>query len=131
MKKFKVGQFEKIERKITSESIEQFAELSGDQNPIHLDEEFASNSFFGERIAHGFLYGSLISAVLGTKLPGPGSIYISQEMNFKKPVFINDLVTAKVTVLEYKEDKSILVLETVCFKNENEILIDGKAVMKV
>ncbi len=102
-----------------------------DFNPVHLDEKYVENTIFKKRIVHGYLYGSLISAIIGTKMPGPGSIYIHQEMNFKKPVFLDEVVTAVVKITEIKPEKSIIYLETICYKNNNEIVLDGKAIIKL
>src|SRR5256884_9514216 len=87
------------ERTITDSDIVRFAEVSGDRNPVHLDAAYAARSPFGQRIAHGFLIGSLISAVLGTDLPGPGTIYLGQTLKFLAPVHINDSVTVSVEVI--------------------------------
>ncbi|HVQ37668.1 MAG TPA: MaoC family dehydratase, partial [Pyrinomonadaceae bacterium] len=126
-----VGDTASISKQITDDAIRAFAELSGDHNPVHLDEEFASTTRFGRRIAHGMLGASLISAVLGTELPGSGSIYLSQTLKFLSPVFLGDTVTARVTVTKVREDKSIVTLETVCENQSGETLIRGEAVVLV
>jgi len=131
MNSLMVGQEASISKSFTAKDVELFAELSTDCNPVHLDESYAQNTIFKKRIVHGYLYGSLISAIIGTKLPGPGSIYIHQEMNFKKPVFLNEIVTAVIKITEIKPEKSIIYLETICYKNENEIVLDGKAIIKL
>lgn len=127
----KVGDTASISKQITDDDIRAFAELSGDHNPVHLDEAFASASRFGRRIAHGMLGASLISAVLGTELPGSGSIYLSQTLKFLSPVYLGDTVTARVTVTKVREDKSIVTLETVCENQNGETLIRGEAVVLV
>ena len=127
----KVGDTASISREITDKDICAFAELTGDDNPVHLDETFASKTRFGRRIAHGMLGASLISAVLGTELPGKGSIYLSQSLRFIGPVYIDDIVTARVTVQKVQEDKSIVTLETVCENQRGETLIHGEAVVLV
>jgi 3-hydroxybutyryl-CoA dehydratase len=127
----KVGDTASISRKITDEEIRAFAELTGDHNPVHLDEGFANKTRFGRRIAHGMLGASLISAVLGTELPGPGSIYLSQTLQFLGPVYMDDTVTARVTVQKVREDKSIVTLETVCENQRGETVIRGEAVVLV
>jgi 3-hydroxybutyryl-CoA dehydratase len=129
--KFKVGDKASLSRQITDADIRAFAELSGDFNPVHLDDAFASTTRFGRRIAHGMLGASLISTVLGTKLPGQGAIYLSQTLQFLAPVFPGDTVTAKVTVTKIKEGKPILTLETVCENQRGETLIKGEAVVLV
>jgi acyl dehydratase len=127
----KVGDTASISRRITDVDIRFFAELTGDNNPVHLDEGFAVKTRFGRRVAHGMFGASLISAVLGTELPGPGSIYLSQTLQFLGPVYIDDIVTARVTVQKIREDKSIVTLETVCENQRGETLIRGEAVVLV
>lgn len=128
---YQIGQFASMKKVFSDKDVETFAELSSDKNPIHLDEDFANQSLFGRRIVHGFLVGSLISAVFGTKLPGEGAIYLNQEMNFRKPVYHGDEITATVIVTNIKKDKGILYFDTKCENNKGEIVIDGKAVLKV
>jgi 3-hydroxybutyryl-CoA dehydratase len=127
----KVGDTASISRRITDVDIRFFAELMDDHNPVHLDEGFAQKTRFGRRIAHGMFGASLISAVLGTELPGPGSIYLSQTLQFLGPVYIDDMLTARVTVQKIREDKSIVTLETVCENQRGETLIRGEAVVLV
>jgi 3-hydroxybutyryl-CoA dehydratase len=127
----KVGDTVSISRRITDVDIRFFAELTGDNNPVHLDEGFAEKTRFGRRIAHGMFGASLISAVLGTELPGQGSIYLSQTLQFLGPIYIDDLLTARVTVKKIREDKSIVTLETVCENQRGETLIRGEAVVLV
>lgn len=128
---FYVGQSASLTKVFKSDEVEAFAEMSLDKNPIHLDEDYAEHSRFGRRIVHGFLVGSLISAVFGTQLPGEGAIYLHQEMDFRKPVFHNDEITAIVTVTNIRKDKSILYFDTRCENNKGEVVIEGKAVLKV
>lgn len=127
--KLKPGDTASISKLIGDADIRAFAELSGDFNPIHLDDEFARTTRFGRRIAHGMLGASLISTVLGTKLPGQGAIYLSQTLQFQAPIFAGDTVTAKVTVTKIKEGKPIVTLETVCENQRGETLIKGEAVV--
>lgn len=115
--------------KVTDELIRSFAELSGDRNPIHLDEGMAQRSRFGRRIAHGMIPASLISAIIGNSLPGPGTIYLSQTLQFLAPVFVDEVVTARVTVTGIKEGKPIATLETVCENQKGEIVLKGEAVV--
>ena len=129
--KFKLGDTASISRIISDADIRGFSELSGDSNPVHLDDEFARTTRFGRRIAHGMLGASLISTVLGTRLPGQGAIYLSQTLQFLAPIFPDDTVTAKVTVTKIKEGKPILTLETVCENQRGETLIRGEAVVLV
>lgn len=109
--------------------VEGFGKLVGDLNPLHFDEAFARTTRFGRRIAHGMLSASLISAVIGNKLPGPGSIYISQSLQFTSPVYLGDEITAKVTVLTVRDDKPIATLETICSKHDGTVVLKGQAVV--
>ena len=128
---FYIGQTASLKKVFKSEEVLAFAELSMDKNPIHLDQEYAEQSCFGKRIVHGFFVGSLISAVFGTQLPGEGAIYLHQEMNFRKPVYHDDEITATVTVTNIRQDKSILYFDTKCENDRGEVVIDGKAILKV
>lgn len=128
---FYLGQSASLTKVFKSEEVEAFAEMSLDKNPIHLDEDYAEHSRFGRKIVHGFLVGSLISAVFGTQLPGEGAIYLHQEMDFRKPVYHNDEITAIVTVTNIRKDKSILYFDTRCENGKGEVVIEGKAVLKV
>ena len=114
---------------VSDKLIRSFAELSGDHNPIHLDESFAHESRFRRRIAHGMIPASLISATIGNSLPGPGTIYLSQTLQFLAPVFVDETVTARVTVINIKEGKPIATLETVCENEKGEIVLKGEAVV--
>jgi 3-hydroxybutyryl-CoA dehydratase len=127
--KLKVGDTASIARTITDRDVRAFADLTGDHNPVHLDEAVAQRSRFGRRIAHGMFGASLISAVLGTRLPGEGSIYLSQSLQFLGPVFIDDTLTARVTVQMVKEEKGIVTLETVCENQRGETVIRGEAIV--
>ena len=130
MKNFKIGQEEKLKKVFTGEDVEMFAKLSMDMNPVHIDEEYAKNSFFGRRIVHGFLSSSLISAVIGTQLPGPGAIYLHQDINFRKPVYLGDEITAIVRVVNIKPEKRLLYLDTKCVNTNGDIVVDGEAIVK-
>ena len=123
-----VGQSAEMSRVVGAGDLEAFAEVSGDNNPVHLDEAYARETAFGERIAHGMLSGAYISAVLGTKLPGPGAIYLSQSLRFRRPVRIGDLVTARVTVAGLDPDKARVTLTTACEVN-GKTVVDGEAVV--
>ena len=125
--KFKVGDSAEITKIITETDIQAFAEVTGDHNPIHLDDEFARSTRFGRRIAHGMLTASLISSVLANKLPGEGSIYLGQSLQFVAPVFPGDEVTARVTIKQIRDDKPILKLDTICVNQHNETVIRGEA----
>jgi 3-hydroxybutyryl-CoA dehydratase len=121
---------ESFSKTVSSSDVVGFAEVTGDRNPIHLSEHFAARTAFGTRIAHGLYTASLISALLGTRLPGPGAIYISQTLNFRAPVRIGDTVTVVVTVVELVPEKSRARLHCICTV-DNEIVLDGEALVKV
>lgn len=124
-----IGDSASITKTFSDEDVRSFAEISGDKNPVHLDDKFAAQTQFKKRLVHGMLTAGLISAVLGTELPGPGSIYLSQSINFRAPVFIGDTITAMVTVVKVREGKSIVTLETIC-KNQNDVVVlKGEAVL--
>jgi len=129
--KIKVGDTASVTKTFTQEDVQKFAELSGDHNPIHLDEEHARGTRFGRRIAHGMLTSSLISNVIGNELPGVGSIYLGQMLQFLAPVFPGDIITARATVTSVREDKPIVKLETVCKNQRDEIVIKGEATVLV
>lgn len=125
-----VGQSAEMMRVVGSADIEAFAEVSGDTNPVHLDEAYARGTTFGGRIAHGMLSAAYISAILGTKLPGPGAIYLSQQLRFRRPVKIGDPVVARVTVKELDDKRGHATLTTVCEVN-GKTVVDGEAVVMV
>jgi 3-hydroxybutyryl-CoA dehydratase len=125
--KFKVGDTAEISRTITSEDIRAFADVSGDHNPVHFDDEFARRMRFEGRIAHGMLTASLLSSAIGNQLPGPGTVYLGQALQFVAPVYPGDTITARVTVTSIREDKPILKLETVCVNQRNEPVLKGEA----
>jgi 3-hydroxybutyryl-CoA dehydratase len=123
----KVGDKFSTERTVTDELIRKFAEVSGDYNPLHLDDEFAKDTRFGRRIAHGMLSGAFISAVLGYKLTERKIVYLSQTLKFTAPVFIGDTVTTTATVTHIREDKPIVTMETVCTNQNGETLVTGES----
>ena len=125
-----VGLTETFSKTVSSSDVVGFAEVTGDRNPIHLSEHFAARTTFGTRIAHGLYTASLISALLGTRLPGPGAIYISQTLNFRAPVRIGDTVAVTVTVAELIHEKSRARLACTCKVGE-DIVLDGEALVKV
>lgn len=129
MSELKIGQSASVSRSFSAEEVKVFADLSLDHNPIHIDKAFAERSMFGQRIVHGMLVSSLFSGLLGEKLPGPGTIYLSQKSSFKKPVFIDQEVTAEVEVVAIREDKPIITLKTTCFSTDREVLVSGEAVV--
>lgn len=129
--KFKIGDTASVTKTITQDDIENFADLSGDHNPIHLDKDYAAQTRFGSRIAHGLLTSSLISAVIGNKLPGLGSIYLGQTLQFVAPVFPGDTIVARATVTSVREDKPIVKLQTICINQHDKVVIKGEATVLV
>jgi 3-hydroxybutyryl-CoA dehydratase len=127
----KIGDKFSTSKQITDAVVRAFAELSGDYNPIHLDEEFAKNTRFGKRIAHGMISGALISAVLGYELKDRKIVYLSQTLKFTAPVFIDDTVTATATVTNIREDKNIVTVETICTNQNGETVVKGEAAIMV
>ncbi len=125
----KIGQHAGLSRKLSKEDIKLFAVMSGDVNPAHLDEVYASNSIFRGIIGHGMWPGALISTVLGTVLPGPGTIYLSQDLRFSKPVRVGDTVHVRLTVREKRSDKPVVTLDCECRNDLGEMLVSGKAVV--
>ena len=123
-----IGDTASISKVITAEMIETFAEISGDTNPVHLDENAAKESIFGERVAHGILVTGLISNVLGCKLPGHGSIYVSQSVQFLRPVKINDEITASVEIISKDERRGTCKCKTICTNQHGKVVIKGEAV---
>jgi 3-hydroxybutyryl-CoA dehydratase len=124
-----VGQRASIRKTITEADVVLFGCVTGDMNPLHTDDITARESRFGKRIAHGMLAAGLISAVLGMQLPGAGTIYLKQTLNFRKPIFINDTVTATVTVTALRDDKPIATLQTIVTNQDGEVCVDGEAVV--
>jgi acyl dehydratase len=127
---YKVGDKATTTKAFSDQDVKLFAELSTDKNLIHLDDAYSATTIFKQRIVHGSLVSSLISAVLGNKMPGNGSIYLSQTVNFKRPVFLNDEVTCVVEIMEILTEKSIYKLSTNCYNSNNEMVIEGNAVIK-
>ncbi|HEX8264299.1 MAG TPA: MaoC family dehydratase [Pyrinomonadaceae bacterium] len=127
----KIGDKFSTSKQITDSVVRAFADLSGDYNPIHIDEEFAKTTRFGRRIAHGMISGALISAVLGYEFKERRVVYLSQTMKFVAPVFIDDTVTATATVTNIRKDKNIVTLETVCNNQNGETTLKGEAVVMI
>ena len=126
-----VGQAVTTERTVTDRDVVAYAGITGDDNPVHLDEAVAARSRFGGRIAHGMLSAGFISAAIGTRLPGPGSIYLGQTLKFTAPVRIGDTVTTRVEVLELVPEKRRVKLVTRCVNQRGEMVIDGEATVLV
>ncbi len=128
--KFTVGQTCTYEQVIDDPLVRAFAQLSGDRNPIHLDDEVAKKSKFGQRIAHGAILFGIVSKVLGMDMPGVGTVYLNQTCNFKLPVFIGDKVTLEAKIVEILP-KSIARISTVITKQTGEVVMDGFAEVKL
>lgn len=126
MKEFSVGMSASYEQTVTDADIKNFAGVSGDYNPVHMSDEYASGSKFKKRIAHGLMSASYFSAIFGTKLPGEGCVYVEQSLKFKKPVYIGDTVRATVTIKRIDENKRRLFFDTVC-SVKNHVVISGEA----
>lgn len=128
---FKIADSFSIAREVTDKLVRDFADLSGDHNPLHLDDEFAGTTRFGRRIAHGMLSGAFISAVLGFELSERKIVYLSQSMRFIAPVFIGDTITTTATITRIREEKGIVVLENVCTNQNGETTLTGESVVMV
>ena len=116
---------------ISDDMIRAFAEVTGDANPVHLDEAYAAGTRFGRRIAHGMIAAGLISATLANDLPGSGTVYLSQSLQFNSPVYPGDTITATVEVLTVRSDKPIVTLATVCTNQDGEVVLEGEAIVLV
>lgn len=123
----KVGMRDSISKKITKEMVDQFADISEDHNPVHVDPEYGKTSIFGDNIAHGMIGAALISAVLGNKLPGLGSVYVSQDLKFKAPVYFGDVVTAWVEIIGLEPEKHKIKLLTWCENQDGKVVVEGNA----
>lgn len=122
-----IGTSCQFEKTLTEKELVLFAAVSGDVNPVHLDAEFAKNSIFGERIAHGLWSGSLISAALATQLPGPGTIYLSQDLNFKRPVKLGDRLKVNLSVATKDDEKKRVTLECIVTNQDGKEVVSGTA----
>ena len=127
IEELEVGQSARFSKTITETDVYGFAGIIGDFNPAHVDEEYAKNTYFKERIAHGMLSASFISTVIGTMLPGPGTIYMEQNVRFMAPVKFGDTITAVAEVTEIIADKKRVRLKTTCTNQEGIIVVDGEA----
>ncbi len=125
-----VGMTATLEKTVSEEDVLGFAEISGDNNPLHLDAEYAASTMFGERIAHGMLTASLISAVIATRLPGNGTVYLSQSLRFRAPVLLGQSVTATVEISDIHEKRRRVTLACTC-RVGDKVVLDGEAVVMV
>jgi len=126
---YKIGDSAELSKTVKDEDIRTFAEVTEDKNPLHLNDEFASKTIFKRRIAHGILTAGLISAVIGSRLPGNGTIYLSQTLNFLAPVYIGDKITAKVEVLQVLKEGKRLRLKTQVVNQNGTVVVDGEALV--
>ena len=122
-----VGQKASFTKTVTEAEVYNFAGVTGDFKPAHMNEEYAKNTAFKTRIAHGMLSAGLISAVLGPKLPGPGTIYLNQDLRFNKPVQFGDTITATITVDELIKEKNRAILKTLCTNQDGDVVVEGTA----
>jgi len=129
--KIKIGDKATLRKAFSEKEVKYFAKISLDDNPIHLKQEYAENTVFGQRIVHGILVASLFSGLMGGKFPGHGTVYLGQSLNFKAPVFIDEEIEASVEVVKVREDKPIITLKTQCVKSDGTIALEGEAVVKV
>ena len=127
VEEIEIGQSVRVSRAVTEEMVRLFAAASGDLNPMHLDEAFATDTVFKGRIAHGMLTAGFISAAIATGLPGPGSVYVSQELRFDRPVRVGDTITVELTVQEKIAGKNHVVLKTVARNQNNKVVVSGMA----
>jgi 3-hydroxybutyryl-CoA dehydratase len=124
-----VGDSRSFVKTVTDEDVRLFAQISGDHNPIHLDETYAAQTRFKKRIAHGALLASYISNIIGNEIPGHGSIYLSSSLKFRAPTYIGDTVTTVATIAAIRADKPIFTLSCVCSNQQDEVLCSGEAVV--
>lgn len=124
-----IGDSASFSKTITDADVKMFAGITGDFNPVHINKEFAKETMFKDRIAHGMLVASLFSTVLGTQLPGEGAIYVGQEVKFTKPVYLEDTITATVTVSELNIEKNRVVLDTIATNQNGDVVIKGSATL--
>ncbi|WP_072388726.1 SDR family oxidoreductase [Hyphomicrobium sp. CS1BSMeth3] len=131
LRELRIGQTEMLSRRIDADDVATFARLSGDYNELHIDEEFAARTEFSERVVHGFLHASLLSALIGTRLPGRGALYVSQALEFTRPVFIGDIVEARATIEKIDEETRLVTLGTQIHKADGTCVLRGTALVKV
>ncbi len=124
-----IGESVSSKKTITQKDIEMFGEITGDYNPAHFDEEYAKTTMFKKKISHGMLIGSLFSHLLGMKLPGPGSIYMSQTLRFRRPVYFGDTIKAEVTVKEINIEKNRVLFDCIACNQDDEKVIIGEALL--
>ncbi len=129
IEELRVGDRAELSKTITETDVVLYAGVTGDLNPAHINEEYAKKTFFKTRIVHGMLLAGLISGVLGNKLPGPGTVYIRQELNFLAPVRIGDTITASVEIIEIMAEAKRIRAKTTCVNQEGTVVLDGEAIV--
>ncbi|WP_191600154.1 MaoC family dehydratase [Marinomonas algicola] len=127
---FSIDQTIETTNTTTKEDVHLFAQVTGDTNPVHLDDDYAATTSFGKTIAHGMLTAGFISAAIGTRLPGPGCIYLEQSLKFRAPVFIGDTVTTRLTIVDINVRRKRLTLKTECIVND-KVVVSGEAVIMI
>ena len=127
IEEMKIGDTAEFAKTVSESDIYQYAEVTGDFNPAHINEDYAAGTFFKTRIAHGMLSAGFISNVLGNQLPGPGAVYIRQNLRFTAPVRIGDTIKAIAEVIDLDKDKNRVTLKTSCVNQEGTVVIDGEA----
>ena len=128
---FMVGTSRENQFVISKEQVKLFSNVSDDHHPLHTDVNFSQARGYSDIVVHGMLVGSLFGGLLGSKLPGCDTIHLGQTLNFKKPVFIDEEITAVIEVIKIRKDKPIITFQTICYKRNNEIAIEGEAVVKI
>ena len=129
-KEYKIGDRVTYSRTFTKEDVETFARISGDDNPLHLDEDYAGKTQFGARITHGIFTLSMFSKIFGTMYPGLGGIYMQQDAKFLRPVYLEEEIEAEVELIEFQEDKKIGTFTTRCYNEKGKMVVDGRATIK-
>jgi 3-hydroxybutyryl-CoA dehydratase len=130
-KKIKIGDYAEYSRIISEKDVLEFAEITGDYNPIHMDKLYAKSTSFHAPIVHGILTAGLISTIIGNHLPGPGTIYLKQQLNFHLPVYVGDMITARVEIISINHGKERVILRTICRNQNEDVVLDGKALVKL
>lgn len=124
---YSLGEYLEQEVEITEQRVRAFAEATGDFNPLHLDEEYARGTIFGSRVAHGMIHGGIFSAIMGQRFPGPGTIYLSQTLRFRKPVFLGERIRYRVEIVEIIQEKNRLKFKTEGYNSRGETVVTGEA----
>ena len=131
MSAFEIGLKASRSKTFSAADVEAFARLTGDMNPLHLDDTYAATTRFGKRIAHGMLTASLISALIANDLPGPGSVYLKQTLSFVAPVYLGDTITAIAEVTAFRERSRVATLKTTCTNQEGILVLEGEAIVMI